>query len=75
MTVRQSSVLGTDRPVASLDEYIRAGGGRPLALAQRVGGDNVIDEIQASGLRGRGGAGFPTGQKWTTVRSDPCPTK
>jgi formate dehydrogenase iron-sulfur subunit len=30
--------------------------------------DAVIDEVKKSGLRGRGGAGFPTGQKWDTVR-------
>ncbi|CAN5762065.1 NADH-quinone oxidoreductase subunit NuoF [soil metagenome] len=75
MTVRQSSVLGTDRSVSTLDEYVRAGGGRPFAQAQRDGGEKVIDEIKASGLRGRGGAGFPTGEKWATVRDHPCPTK
>lgn len=75
MTVRQSSVLGSDRPVGSLDEYLRSGGGRPLAIARRGNPETVIEEIKSSGLRGRGGAGFPTGVKWTTVRNDPCPQK
>src|SRR4029450_13422637 len=39
------------------------------------GPDWVAEEVRASGLRGRGGAGFPTGLKLRTVREDPCPTK
>jgi NADH:ubiquinone oxidoreductase subunit F (NADH-binding) len=55
------------RPLASLDAYRAAGGGRGLAAARRLGPASVVDEIDASGLRGRGGAGFPTGTKWRTV--------
>jgi NADH:ubiquinone oxidoreductase subunit F (NADH-binding) len=54
-------------PVASLDAYVSAGGGRGLERARELGGDAVLAEIEASGLRGRGGAGFPTGTKWRTV--------
>ena len=34
----------------------------------------LIDEVEAAGLRGRGGAGFPTGVKWRTVRGQPLAT-
>ena len=54
-------------PVTSLEEYIRQGGGGGLAAARRVGPDALIAELEASGLRGRGGAGFPTGRKWRTI--------
>ena len=54
-------------PVRSLDDYLAAGGGRGLGAARKLGAAAVIDEVEASGLRGRGGAGFPTGVKWRTV--------
>ena len=52
-----------------LDDYVARGGFEGLRRA-RTGGDPeaVIREIQQSGLRGRGGAGFPTGTKWALVR-------
>src|SRR5262245_46018678 len=50
-----------------IDDYVAAGGGRGLAAARVLGADATIDEVAASGLRGRGGAGFPTGVKWRTV--------
>jgi NADH-quinone oxidoreductase subunit F len=40
-----------------------------------VGQDKIIDEIKASGLRGRGGAGFPTGMKWGFMPKEPKPGK
>ncbi|MGH8998017.1 MAG: NADH-ubiquinone oxidoreductase-F iron-sulfur binding region domain-containing protein [Acidimicrobiia bacterium] len=55
------------RPVATLADYTDAGGGRGLDAARRLGPAATIDEVEASGLRGRGGAGFPTGRKWRTV--------
>ncbi|MEO7397972.1 MAG: NADH-ubiquinone oxidoreductase-F iron-sulfur binding region domain-containing protein [Ilumatobacteraceae bacterium] len=54
---------------ATLDAYIAAGGGAGLAAAAAVQPSVVVDELQASGLRGRGGAGFPTATKWRTVMS------
>ncbi|HWW43918.1 MAG TPA: NADH-ubiquinone oxidoreductase-F iron-sulfur binding region domain-containing protein [Acidimicrobiia bacterium] len=55
-------------PIASLDEYLARGGGAGLEKALTMDHDAIIAEVLASGLRGRGGAGFPTGIKWRTVR-------
>lgn len=54
-------------PFADLADYRKAGGGVALDQARRVAPQVIIDEVAASGLRGRGGAGFPTGEKWRTV--------
>ncbi len=63
------------RPVDSIADYEAAGGGRGLDAAVRLGPSGVIDELAASGLRGRGGAGFPTGRKWATVASSESPVE
>jgi len=55
-------------PVASLEEFRDAGGARALERAAELGSDGTIAELDRSGLRGRGGGGFPTGRKWRTVR-------
>ncbi len=54
-------------PLDSLDDWLALGGGDGLRAAQRLGRDGTIDELRASGLRGRGGGGFPTGAKWAGV--------
>jgi formate dehydrogenase iron-sulfur subunit len=51
----------------SLGDYRRHGGLKGLEAALRLGPKATVDEVLASGLRGRGGAGFPTGVKWRTV--------
>ena len=52
----------------SLDEYLAAGGFEALKKAMfSMTRDEVIDEVDRSGLRGRGGGGFPTGRKWKQV--------
>ena len=53
----------------SFDQYVAAGGGRGLEVALSAPPDAIIEEVAKSGLRGRGGAGFPTGEKWQTVRT------
>jgi len=57
---------GKTRPL-SLDDYRATGGWLGLARAREIGPDATIEDVLASGLRGRGGAGFPTGIKWRTV--------
>ena len=52
---------------SSLNDYLDAGGGRGLERARSLPPNNVIELISDSGLRGRGGAGFPTGAKWSSV--------
>jgi formate dehydrogenase iron-sulfur subunit len=51
----------------SLEDYRRHGGLKGLERALSLGAKATIDEVLSSGLRGRGGAGFPTGVKWRTV--------
>jgi NADH-quinone oxidoreductase subunit F len=56
----------------SIDDYILRDG--YAALAKALGSmtpEKVIDEVKRSGLRGRGGAGFPTGRKWELCRATP----
>ena len=56
------------RPARSLDEYLATDwGGLGLARAAELGPEHTVDEIARAGLRGRGGAGFPTGMKWSFV--------
>lgn len=57
-----------ESPVDTFDEYVASGGGQGLAAALRMSPEDVVDLIDSSGLRGRGGAGFPTGTKWRSVR-------
>ncbi|GAC1528311.1 MAG: hypothetical protein NVS3B12_00080 [Acidimicrobiales bacterium] len=54
-------------PITSLTEYLARGGGAGLEAALGMTGNELIAIVEASGLRGRGGAGFPTGQKWRTI--------
>ncbi len=52
-----------------IHEYLADGGYGALAAALDKEPDKILDEIEASGLRGRGGAGFPTAFKWRAARS------
>ena len=55
-------------PLRSLGEYRARGGGAGLDAARQLGPDRVVEQLREAGLRGRGGAGFPTGRKWASVR-------
>jgi NADH-quinone oxidoreductase subunit F len=57
-----------ETPLQSVDDYLAFGGARGLPRARELGPDQTIQELTLSGLRGRGGGGFPTGRKWQTVR-------
>ncbi len=62
------------QPVHDLDDHVGRGGGKGLEVARRLGPAGIIEHVQASGLRGRGGAGFPTGTKLATVAANTSPT-
>ena len=59
----------------SLSDYEATGGLRGLRRALAMSGAQIVVEIEASGLRGRGGAGFPAGRKWRTVLETASDTK
>lgn len=65
---------GKTRPL-NLQDYAATGGWQGLARARAMDPLAVIAEVSGSGLRGRGGAGFPVGIKWQTVASAPGATK
>jgi bidirectional [NiFe] hydrogenase diaphorase subunit len=59
-----------------IESYIEAGGYRALYHALReMSPAEVVEEVSTSGLRGRGGAGYPTGLKWATVAKQPATRK
>ncbi len=59
---------------ARLDGYRRTGGYEALRKALAMTPDQIIDIVKTSGLRGRGGAGFPTGTKWSFIPKDIRPS-
>lgn len=55
----------------NLEQYRRRGGYEALTKALKLTAEDVIKEVSEAGLRGRGGAGFPTGKKWSLTREAP----
>ncbi len=81
-----ASFLGKQLPIATeyrgiinpidIDEYISRGGFSPLKkMFESLTPDEVIEAVKTSGIRGRGGAGFPTGVKWELVKKEKGDTK
>jgi len=72
IALRNRGVIDPDK----IEEYIARDGYRALAKAvTTMTPEEVIEEVKASGLRGRGGGGFPTGRKWELCRATPGDTK
>ena len=57
----------------TLDVYLKHQGYEALRKALGMKPEEIIDAVKASGLRGRGGAGFPTGLKWSFLPKDGRP--
>ncbi|HXZ88297.1 MAG TPA: NADH-ubiquinone oxidoreductase-F iron-sulfur binding region domain-containing protein [Candidatus Binataceae bacterium] len=66
--------VGVTDPV-SVDRYVIHGGYRGLERALTMTGAQIVEEVTLSGLRGRGGAGFPAGIKWKTTLGIDAPQK
>jgi NADH-quinone oxidoreductase subunit F len=75
MTARSMLLAGTDEhDLTKLDEYVSIGGYEQVPKARAMTPDELIAELQAATLRGRGGAGFPMGRKASLIdRASPKP--
>jgi len=72
LTLRNSGLIDPE----SLGDYVRNKGYEALAkILQRHEPSYVLDQIARSGLRGRGGGGYPTGLKWQSAAQNPDPVK
>ena len=60
---------------SNIDRYLEFDGYKAVQKALGMGADGIINEVKASNLRGRGGAGFPTGMKWSFVPKDSAKPK
>ncbi|MBN1177406.1 MAG: NADH-quinone oxidoreductase subunit NuoF [Dehalococcoidales bacterium] len=58
-----------------IEDYLAVGGYAALAKALQMKPEAIIDEVKKAGLRGRGGGGFPTGNKWESTRKAKGKTK
>jgi NADP-reducing hydrogenase subunit HndC len=72
IALRNRGMIDPDK----IEEYIARDGYRALAkVLTSMSPDEVIEEIKQSGLRGRGGAGYPTGRKWESCKNEPTDPK
>jgi NADH-quinone oxidoreductase subunit F len=70
--MKNPHALLPEKPYATYAEYLKATGPSAPAKARKTDPEELLAEVERSGLRGRGGAGFPTGTKWRSVRSHAC---
>jgi NADH-quinone oxidoreductase subunit F len=62
--------IGSEHWDTNIDTYLRDGGYEQLKKALTMSRTDIVNEIKTSGLRGRGGAGFPCGVKWSFIKPD-----
>ena len=62
--------IGREGYTIDLDCYLRHGGYEQLKAAIKMSRQDIVNEVKSSGLRGRGGAGFPCGVKWSFIKAD-----
>ncbi|HEX3926881.1 MAG TPA: NADH-quinone oxidoreductase subunit NuoF [Gemmatimonadales bacterium] len=70
---KETPVLSThfgEADARTFDGWVKRGGYAALRKALEMTPEQIVDEVKASGLRGRGGAGFPTGMKWSFMPKD-----
>jgi len=62
--------IGREDWTPDIDCYLRDGGYEDLRKAMAMTRQDIVNEVKVSGLRGRGGAGFPCGVKWSFIKPD-----
>jgi NADH-quinone oxidoreductase subunit F len=62
--------IGREGYTTDIDCYLRHGGYEQLRAAIKMSRADIVNEVKSSGLRGRGGAGFPCGVKWSFIKPD-----
>ncbi len=62
--------IGTEDWTPDIDCYLKHGGYKQLKKAVKMSRTDIVNEVKTSGLRGRGGAGFPCGVKWGFIKPD-----
>ncbi|HEX5036865.1 MAG TPA: NADH-ubiquinone oxidoreductase-F iron-sulfur binding region domain-containing protein [bacterium] len=64
-----------EKAYESYGSYLHVVGPSAIRVARALRPEEILAHVGASGLRGRGGAGFPTGRKWEAIAGHPCPTR
>ncbi len=62
--------IGREGYTTDIDCYLQNGGYEQLKVAVKMSRAEIVNEVKSSGLRGRGGAGFPCGVKWSFIKPD-----
>ena len=64
-----------DLPYSTYESYLEKNGPSAILKVGSLSPQQTVSVVRESGLRGRGGAGFPTGVKWKPILDPPCPTR